>query len=146
MMESQMAVLCQECGKECWKVKGYAIYGYGRHTDKLWFWRCECEAYVGCRLNTDIALGTAAGPVLRRKRKAVHIVFDFLWQQKVEGQKVSRSVAITAAYNWLAGQMGLSEVVRIESMNVEQCEMAVRICKPYHDRLREQLDRIIYGS
>lgn len=134
------AVLCQECNKECWKVKGHAIYGRNRRTDNLWFWLCECGAYVGCYPGTDKTLGTAAGPILRRKRGAAHVFFDLLWEQKAERQKTSKPEARKAGYYWLSEQMGSKKIVHISQMNIEQCETVIRICRPYYDRLREQIE------
>lgn len=133
-----MQVTCQECGKACWKVKGPAIYGRSRYTDDKWFWLCACGAYVGCHPGTTDALGTAAGPILRKKRKAAHAFFDKLWQVKHERDGVDKGEARRAAYAWLARQMGTTERVHMARMSIAQCEAVIRICRPYYDRLIEQ--------
>jgi len=68
----------------------------------------------------------------------VHQSFDPLWQQKMQQQGGSKADARTAAYQWLAGEMGIKpKHCHIAQFNEAQCEQAIKICQPYSERLKK---------
>ncbi len=86
-------------------------------------YQCQnCNARVGCHKGTNRPLGNVANEVLRLKRIETHQVFDSLWKQ--------RHMSRTAAYKWLAEQMGLSErTAHIGGFEMDQCQQAIWLCE-----------------
>lgn len=97
-------------------------------------WECTpCEAYVGTHKGTEIPLGSLADPKLRERRTDVHQYFDQLWRRKMRRDGVWKSEARAAAYEWLAGEMGLEMIeCHIGMMDLEECALAIKLCKPYY--------------
>ncbi|BAQ44359.1 zinc-finger-containing protein [Methylobacterium aquaticum] len=71
------------CGRDARLTDGTEIYPHRAEpaiADKP-MWVCDdCGAYVGCHPTTTVALGTLAGPELRRLRRRVHLVIDPIWR------------------------------------------------------------------
>ena len=112
-------VICNYCGRKAELVDSKEIYGtsYG-----IMYLCRRCNAYVGCHKGTDRPLGRLADDKLRYWKKAAHAVFDPLWRKgRFYGQR-------SAAYEWLAEQMGLPvEQTHIGMFDVEQCKRAIKI-------------------
>lgn len=99
--------ICIECGKLASLTNGVSIYP---QRPDLWdrpYWVCECGAYVGSHMGTEIPLGYPAGPATRAARGRAHAAFDPLWKAKV-AQGTSKGRARGLGYAWLAEQLGLS--------------------------------------
>lgn len=80
----------------------------------------NCNASVGVHKGTRKPLGTLANSVLKLKRRETHAVFDGWWQS----MRMNR----TAAYQWLAEQMGLPVYrTHIGQFDMEQCERVIQI-------------------
>ena len=114
-------VMCPYCDKQAVLTDSAVIYGesYGM------IWLCRtCRAYVGVHKGDKNykPLGRLANAELREWKKRAHAAFDPVWQ---EGKR-DRS----AAYSWLANEMGLSwvEDCHIGLFDVEQCKKVVEIC------------------
>lgn len=90
---------CQ-CGRTAICVNGDVIYPHRPDLRHKWFWRCEpCGAYVGCHGLSQNPLGTLADAETRKARNQAHAAFDPLWR--------SGRMKRTAAYQWLAEQLGI---------------------------------------
>lgn len=90
------------------------------------FWAClPCKAWVGCHPGTKTALGTAAKADLRSLRKKAHQVFDPIWTTAPPGE---RREARSAAYKWLAEQIGVPEV-HISQVTPTECRRIIMICE-----------------
>ena len=122
-------VICAECSRQANLVGGEDIYP---HRPDLWakkFWKCKCGAYVGChaewatvhgvRSDGTMALGTPAGPALRKLRSECHAEFDPLWRPGVEQLFKTRK----EAYAWLSKTMGFE--VHFSQLTEEQCKYAI---------------------
>ena len=96
-------------------------------------WSCyPCEAYVGVHSGTEIPLGSLADAKLRERRVATHEYFDSMWRFAMLKRSISKSVAREAAYAWLASEMGMLPVeCHIGMMDLEECALAIKLCKPY---------------
>ena len=114
--------ICMECGRRAKLVGGEAIYPHRPDLYAKRFWRCECGAYVGCHPGTENALGFPAGPDARKARNAAHAAFDPLWRSK----ELSRS----AAYKWLADQLGQrAGLTHISWMDAATARRVVTVCQ-----------------
>jgi hypothetical protein len=79
-----------------------------------------CDSYVGCHPNTEVPLGTLAGPELRRARNAAHRAFDGWWR----GGGLRRS----DAYRMLAERMGMTrKQAHIALMSEGECWRVTRL-------------------
>ena len=90
-----------------------------------------CNAYVGVHKGTNQALGRLANAELRELKKQAHKHFDPIWQKELnEGYKVKH--ARKMAYLWLSKGMNLSvEETHIGMFDVDQCRLAIELCKNY---------------
>ena len=118
--------ICRYCGGVIRSVPAETVYGastnrLGMKNERIY--QCQnCNARVGCHKGTNRPLGNVANEVLRLKRIETHQVFDSLWKQ--------RHMSRTAAYKWLAKQMGLSEgTAHIGGFEMDQCQKAIWICE-----------------
>lgn len=83
-----------------------------------------CDAYVGCKPDTDKPLGTLADRELRVHRMKAHKAFDWLW--------TSNRMSRTEAYGILRKVMALKEEdAHIGMMNIEQCQQVIEIFEEY---------------
>ena len=112
-------VLCDYCGKPTKLVNSKKIYG--KDFGMIYF--CpECRAYCRADKHTNLPVGRMANAELRHWKVNAHKAFDPLWQHgRFKGCK-------GAAYDWLAGKMGLLIGTHIGDMDVDQCKDVVRIC------------------
>lgn len=98
------------------------------------FYRCEtyprCDYKVSA--NKDPAfwgdpLGIPALAETRTLRVEAHKAFDPIWRAR-EGNN-NRTRARAAAYEWLAGQMGLPEdECHIAKFDADQCKKVTEVC------------------
>ena len=96
-------------------------------------WECNlCDARVGVHKGTEIPLGSLANRALREKRKELHEYFDQMWRFAQAKRGIEKHEARNAAYKWLANEMDMPQVeCHIGMMDLEECMMAIRLCKPY---------------
>jgi len=130
---------CPYCGRDAVLIRNSSEVYHGRDFGPVWICR-SCAAWVGCHKNSkDFApLGRMANATLRKARVDAHEQFDTLWSKKVR-RGCSRKEARNAAYEWLAGQMGITkQACHIGKMNEEQCGKVVDICRPYAERIRRE--------
>lgn len=115
-------VLCPYCDKNAVKTTGRAVYPHRTELRDKLFYRCApCDAHVGCHPGTANPLGNLANSELRQARQAAHSAFDPYWR----GGSMSRS----AAYSWLAKQLGLpKDQCHIGMFDVATCNRVVVIC------------------
>lgn len=109
--------VCPYCGKESELTDSSEIYGtsYG----PIYICR-DCNAYVGCREGTTIALGRLANAELRTEKRRAHHYLDQLWQSGKHGRFTT--------YTWLSRQLGIPrEITHIGMSDVEQCDRIVRL-------------------
>lgn len=111
---------------------------YGRDFGPVWV--CDnyptCDSYVGCHPGTSEPLGRLADRKLREAKKRAHAAFDQLWRAKMTFG-VSKKTARTAAYNWLASQLGISvNECHIGHFDKANCDRVVEICAPYLSRIQ----------
>jgi len=104
-------------------------------------WVCSgfpaCQSWVGCHPDTDIPLGTIAGPELRAARMRAHAAFDPLWKAKFS-RGYSKSAARGAGYRWLADALGIKvDDCHMALFDVQACERVIAICAPYLERLKK---------
>lgn len=129
--------ICCECGKLAEQVDGSRIWPHRRDLFDNVMWLCECGAYVGSHKGTEIPLGYPGNMRTREARRLAHIEFDFLWQRKVARDKVSKSVARQAGYEWLAGQMGIEVAAcHMAHFNEAQARQAWDICRTVAEKIR----------
>jgi len=113
---------CRYCGDSVVLVNNSEIYNGRTYGDWPYAYLCSgCRAYVGLHPDTDIPLGTLANDQLRKDRNASKAVFHRL--------KEDRGFSRTLAYQWLAGQMGISvDECHFGWFEHEQCAQASRVC------------------
>ena len=124
---------CPYCGSAVNIVDSIVIYrtrSYGKA------WVCaaypKCDAYVGCHKRTDKPLGRLADKSLRQAKSKAHKLFDALWREKIKREKCPRKVARSAAYQWLAGQLGIhAEACHIGMFDTPTCEKVASLCARY---------------
>lgn len=99
-------------------------------SEKIWPGRghpqlyiCEnyprCDSYVRCHQDSEIPLGTLAGPKLRKLREVAHKQFDPLW--KDNGNVLGRNLA----YEVAGGVMEVDGEFHIGNLNEEQCRLFI---------------------
>lgn len=113
---------CSICGGPVSFVSNSVIYGT-EFGDNPNIYLCDdptCAAYVGVHAGTDKPLGTMADDNTRRARQMAHSAFDQIWK--------SGKMKRRAAYEWLAGHLGMSYAdCHIGMFDVAQCERVVEI-------------------
>lgn len=118
-------ITCPYCGKKAELVTGRAIYPHLRHLRSKMFWQCApCDAYVGCHENGSGTkpLGRLANAELRALKRAVHVVFDPLWQNGKQSRK--------DAYHYLADHLGIPYAeCHVGMFDEETCRRAIEICR-----------------
>jgi hypothetical protein len=126
-MFDSLPAFCPYCNKPAQLVSGDKIYRSRPDLKHLKFWLCEpCDAYVGChRPNVGFGdgtrpLGSLANAELRTLRNQTHAKFDPIWK--------SGGLKRTAAYQWLADQLGIPvKETHIAQFNKETCKQALSV-------------------
>lgn len=124
--------ICRYCGGVIKLVPAVSIYGEAAAKrlglEREHIYQCQnCNARVGCHKGTTRPLGNVANETLRLKRMETHQVFDAYWKR----QNMSR----TAAYRWLAKQMGLPEgKAHIGGFEMDQCQRVIDLCRQEQKR------------
>lgn len=116
-----MSLTCPYCGADAVLSDSRVIYG----TSYGLAWICgdypRCDSFVGCHAGTSRPKGTLANPELRAARKVAHAAFDPRWQRRGGRGR-------SAAYRWLARQLGLSEdECHVGLMDLEMCRRVVEV-------------------
>lgn len=124
-------LVCPYCGNDSEYVNSKVIYG----TDYGMVYRCApCDAYVGVHKGSDLALGRLADKSLRFWKIQAHEVFDRLWKKKMQ-KGISKGIARSSAYQWLAGQMGKTiDITHIGMFDIDECKKVIDLCAPYVGR------------
>ena len=130
------AIACDYCGNPAELVGGDVVYPRMPWLADKKIWRCEpCGAWVGCHQGTTNALGRLANAELRKAKMAAHAAFDPLWKERVRRTGCGKKVARSAAYKWLAAQLGIPrEECHVGMMDVDRCRRVVEVCAPYAER------------
>lgn len=127
----KVTVTCPYCKEEAELISSEDVYGI----DYGMMWICRpCDATVGTHSNSSDhkPLGRLANKELRAWKVHAHEVFDPLWWAKMRQTGCSKYEARSAAYHWLAEQLGLPiEKCHIGMFDVEMCRRVVEVCKPY---------------
>lgn len=112
---------CRYCGHEVSLVRNSAIYNGRSYGDWPYAYLCQgCRAYVGLHPDTDIPLGTLADDRLRAARN--HSKAKFHDHMKTVG------LGRTAAYKWLAAQMGIEVgICHFGWFEADDCAHVVKI-------------------
>ena len=113
-------LICPYCAHPAQWVQNKEVYGqnYGK---SYMIWLCkDCDAYVGCHMNTKQPLGTMANRELRDWRKKAHAAFDPIWLYTGKKERYQ-------AYQWLTKQLGLTQQVHIGEADIETCQRIIRV-------------------
>ena len=124
---------CADCGNASLTLTTAAtVYPHRRDLADKPIWRCVCGAFVGCHPGTTRALGTAAGPVLRKKRGLAHAMFDPIWREKL----MTRG----DAYAWLGQELGITDPtqVHIGLFNASDCHRTVNAAARYRSQAKSR--------
>lgn len=128
------AYICPYCGKPTEYVSSTEVYG-GRDFGMVY--RCKpCKAWVGVHNKTSKrALGRLANKELRDWKIRAHDAFDQLWKRKMKKDKVSKSKARNAGYDWISKELNIPrEYTHIGMFDVEQCKQVVILCQPFAEQ------------
>lgn len=127
--------ICPYCGGDAVLVTGWTI---SQDLSNRKYWYCAGDnAYIGAHAKTERPLGTMADPDLREARRAAHVEFDEIWQEKALRETLEPFHARGKGYRWLAEQMQIPvSEANISTMGLEQCAIVIRICRPFAQRLR----------
>jgi hypothetical protein len=99
--DRQLRLECT-CGGACEQVTGQEIYPARRDLWRKYFFLCpDCGSYVGMHPN-GTPFGVPANERTRKARRAAHLAFDWLWQNKL----MTRS----AAYRALEKETGVKHI------------------------------------
>jgi len=122
----KIPVLCPYCGAEAILVDSAEVYN-GRSFGLIYLCR-PCQAWVGVHKGTERPLGRLANKELREWKMRAHAAFDPMWKP-ASADPPTRGQNRTAAYHWLAKQLGvLPEACHIGWFDVDQCRRVVEIC------------------
>ena len=114
------APVCQRCRLIARLTTGSEVYRGRADLAEKPVWKCDgCDGYVGCHPGSTRALGTPAGPDLRRARQLLHDrMIDPLWkhadvcgeydpEDEAAALKI-RQAARSRVYSYLADRLGKS--------------------------------------
>lgn len=135
------APICPTCQTPARLTDGAEIYPHRSDLAALRIWKCDVcpNAYVGCHPGTEEALGTPAGPELRKARMTLHHSrIDPLWKnadrssayqpEDDRARKQIRRAARVRVYAYLADRMGLTtDETHTGMFSIEQCRQAWRV-------------------
>ena len=115
-------------------------YCWGKTTfdNKRKKYRCtSCKASVGVHKGTRQSFGSVATETTRYYRNKAHKYFDYLWLYAVHHQGREPSEARTAAYTWLAKELGIpKDFCHMGMFNEYYCKRVVDICRPYRAHVK----------
>lgn len=121
--------VCPHCQGTVGLYNNRKVYNGREYGKWPYVYLCEnvtCGAHVGLHPETDIPLGTLATDAIRQARQMAKSSFNDLWEGG--GPMESRS----AAYEWLAGKMGVeTEKCHIGWFDEEQCDRVIDFCDEY---------------
>lgn len=126
---------CRYCGGPVDLVHNSVVYSGQAYGDWPYVYACadrECNSYVGVHPRTDIPLGTLANAQLRQARRAAKEAFNPLWvgMAGMRAKSVANKARRTAAYTWLAGELGIPvEQCHIAWFDIDMCYATVVACK-----------------
>lgn len=123
-------MICPYCNNEAQLVGGDMIYPHRRDLAHLRFWAClPCDARVGCHGGSTRPLGRLANTELRQAKMEAHAAFDPLWKFHTF-RNGYQTMTRNAAYEWLAGQLGINRGdCHIGMFDVAQCRRVVEVCQ-----------------
>lgn len=122
---------CQ-CGGTVELVDNKEIYGKSTGVWPYAYLCRSCSARVGLHPNTDLPLGTLAGPELRKARNICKDSFESIWTE--------RYMSRTAAYKWLAKKLKIAPYkCHFGLFDIAACEQAKDICDEYLKQMRKHL-------
>jgi len=112
---SDRQVVCNYCGRHAELHGGLAVYPDRKDLEDRQFWVCwSCDAWVGCKKDSDEPFGDLADEALRAARMAAHRAFDPIWEQDLLTKR--------EAYDWLADVLGIPrEECKIGLMKLDDC-------------------------
>lgn len=118
----ERAPACPYCGETSRLTTGQEVYPKRSELHSKYFYVCTpCDARVGCHPGTITPLGRLADAKLRAAKSTAHHAFDALWRDGRQSR--------TAAYKWLAKQLGLkSEDCHIGMFDIAMCERVIALC------------------
>lgn len=97
---SDRKVTCNYCGRFAELHAGPAVYPDRKELLDRQFWVCwPCDAWVGCKINSDEPFGELADEGLRAARIAAHKAFDPIWENEILTKQ--------QAYDWLAQALAI---------------------------------------
>ena len=129
-----LAPICPVCDSAARLTSGAEIYPHRPDLAKNPIWCCPVcpQTYVGCHPETTDALGTPAGPALRRARMDVHAVLDRLWR-KPKGPMPRGGhhlVPRKTAYAYLSWALGLDgHEAHVGLFDLARCAAAIEALK-----------------
>lgn len=135
------APICPTCQTPARLTGGAEIYPHRSDLAALRIWKCDVcpNPYVGCHPGTEVALGTPAGPDLRKARMTLHHSrIDPLWKradqcgayqpEDARARKQIQRAARVRVYAYLADRMGLTtDETHTGMFSIEQCREAWRV-------------------
>lgn len=112
---SERVVICDYCGRHADLYGGLDVYPDRKDLAERQFWVCwSCDAWVGCKKDSDEPFGELADETLRAARIAAHKAFDPIWEQELMSKR--------EAYDWLAQLLGVPrEQCKIGLMKLGDC-------------------------
>ncbi len=127
---------CPYCGNESEYVDSIKVY---RQSYGMIYYCQPCAAWVNCHHGEDQAFGSLAKGNLRDLRHQTHLIFDPLWQMKVDTGKSKRKPAQASARKWLASELKIEiEEAHIGMFDIEHCQKTIELCKAVHEDLKEK--------
>lgn len=126
------SVLCSYCGNSATLTTGEQLYPHRPDLHTLHFWQCApCDAYVGCRADSDTPLGFLAKKDLREARRMAHEALDSLWKMR-HYRKVD-------LYQLMAVRTGVRHLAEAD---IADCNRVLEFCAWMQKRrLRERDNR-----
>ncbi len=116
---------CNYCNKKTELVSGRKLYpNYKELHSKLFHYCADCQAWVGCHVDSDMPLGILANKELRTKRLIAHKYFDKIF--------TSGKMERNEAYEWLASQLGIErKYCHIGMFNIDKCNKTIHLSKGF---------------
>lgn len=132
--------ICPYCKKSSIASTGADLYPHRPDLAAKRFFRCiPCDARVGCHPGSWTPLGGLANAETRAARSRAHKLFDELWQGKMRRDGCSQYDARTAAYAWLAAEMGIElKDCHIGMMDAVECKTVIEICEEAKNGVRKR--------